>query len=78
MYMQEKGCARWAKGQENLAVITADLLQHPEKLQAMSEASVSCHRDGARIIATHIRQIVFPDDEESLSVCGSEYSHESI
>ncbi len=78
MYMQEKGCARWAKGQENLAVITADLLRHPEKLQAMSEASVSCHRDGARIIATHIRQIVFPDDEESLSVCGSEYSHESI
>lgn len=77
-YMQEKGCACWVKGQDNMTSCVADLLRHPEKLQAMSKASVSCHRDGAAIIVSRIRQIVFPDTQSPLPACGSDYSHESI
>ena len=77
-YMQSKGCARWAKGQENLAIITADLLSHPEKLRAMSEASLSCHRDGARSITSYIRRLVFPAETHDGAVCRRTYSQETI
>ena len=77
-YMQSKGCACWVKGQENLAVITADLLSHPEKLQAMSEASLSCHRDGARSITSYIRRLVFSAEKHDGAVCSRTYSQETI
>lgn len=59
-YMQAKGCARWVKKQEDLVSVVADLLTHPDKLAAMSEASLDCHRDGARIIGKEIVRLLWP------------------
>ena len=59
-YMQAKGCARWVKKQEDLVSVVADLLTHPDKLAAMSEASLDCHRDGARIIGKEIVRLLRP------------------
>ena len=36
------------------------LLTHPEELEAMAEASLDCHRDGARIIGKEIVRLLRP------------------
>jgi len=59
-YMQSKGCARWVKKQEDLVSVAAGLLTHPEELEAMAEASLDCHRDGARIIGKEIVRLLRP------------------
>lgn len=58
--MQSKGCARWVKKQEDLVSVAAGLLTHPEELEAMAEASLDCHRDGARIIGKEIVRLLRP------------------
>ena len=57
---QSKGCARWVKKQEDLVSVAAGLLTHPEELEAMAEASLDCHRDGARIIGKEIVRLLRP------------------
>ena len=59
-YMQAKGCAAWVKKQEELVSIVSELFTHPEKLEAMSKASLDCHRDGARIIGKEIIRLLQP------------------
>lgn len=59
-YMQAKGCAAWVKKQEELVSIVSDLFTHPEKLEAMSKASLDCHRDGARVIGKEIIRLLQP------------------
>lgn len=71
IYMQQKGCARWVKDQERLAAVVEELLSQPEKLQAMSAASIDCHRDGARIVGREIVRLLqprVPALEQSLAV----------
>lgn len=59
-YMQEKGCARWVKNQEELVHMVAHLLTQVDTLQDMSQASLACHRNGATIIGSQIQHILFP------------------
>ncbi len=59
-YMQSKGCARWVKEENDLVSVVTDLLTHPDKPVAMSEASLDCHRDGARIIGQTIVRLLQP------------------
>ncbi len=77
MYMKDKGCAAWARGLDDLAGIVDDLLRHPEKLCAMSDASCSCHCDGAGVIASQIYRLVFSDERRD-TFQGREYSHETM
>ena len=59
-YMQQKGCARWVKDQDDLVVAVAELMTHPDELCTMSRAGLACHRDGARIIANRTLQLLYP------------------
>lgn len=62
-YMQEKGCARWVKSQNELVVVVKELLADTDKLLDMSHASLACHRDGAEIIGARVLQMLQPDAE---------------
>jgi processive 1,2-diacylglycerol beta-glucosyltransferase len=59
-YMQQKGCARWVKDQNDLVVAVAELMTHPDELCTMSRAGLACHRDGARMIANRTLQLLYP------------------
>lgn len=60
-YMQEKGCACWVKSKEQLSVVVADLLGHPDKLRRLSAAALNCRRDGARRIGRRVMQMLAPE-----------------
>lgn len=77
-YMQEKGCACWVKELDNLSDVVQQLLTHPETLQRMSQASLSCHCDGARIISDHIRRLLLPEEEKASSLCRTVCTGESV
>ncbi len=77
-YMQEKGCARWVKSQEELTAVVDDLLRQPAVLQHMSEASLACHRDGTQRIGMHIRRMLLPDTAQDILPAGRPFSQKSI
>lgn len=78
-YMQEKGCARWVKSQNELVVVVKELLADTDKLLDMSHASLSCHRDGAEIIGARVLQMLQPDAEHKKpEFQNQEYSNVSV
>lgn len=76
-YMQQKGCARWVKDLPDLAAAVAELMTHPQALQNMSMASLSCHRDGARIIGNKAISFLHPQ-QKIVDVQSQHYSNASI
>ena len=78
-YMQEKGCARWVKSQNELVVVVKELLADTDKLLDMSHASLACHRDGAEIIGARVLQMLQPDAEHKKpEFQNQEYSNVSV
>ncbi|OKY53675.1 MGDG synthase family glycosyltransferase [Megasphaera cerevisiae] len=78
-YMQEKGCARWVKSQNELVAVVKELLADTDKLLDMSHASLACHRDGAEIIGARVLQMLQPDAEHKKpEFQNQEYSNVSV
>ena len=74
IYLQKKGCASWVKDQKSLVALSRELLQDPEKLVTMSQASLACHRNGAYIIGTKLLQLLYPEKQQT-ALQGSACSH---
>ena len=74
-YMQQKGCACWVKDRHDLSHVVDTLLVSPERLQAMSSASLACHRDGAEIIGRHVLKLLQHQGEQTASPLHEQCSH---
>lgn len=78
VYLQNKGCAVWVQEESKLSATVADVFAHPEKLEAMSQASLTCHRNGARIIGMKVLQYLYPREPELTPVQPSVYAHDTV
>lgn len=67
-YLQGKGCAVWVQSETEMSQAAASLLAHPQQLEAMSQASLSCHRNGARTIGSHILQLLYPKERAAMTI----------
>lgn len=65
-YLRDKGCAVWVKDDSKIAKVTKELLTHPQKLEDMSRASLSCHRNGARSIGTQVLRLLYPGERDTV------------
>lgn len=77
-YMQGKGCALWVQDESQLAPTVADVFAHPEKLEAMSKASLTCHRNGARNIGMKLLQYMYPGEPSQVPVRPAVYVHDTV
>lgn len=77
-YMQGKGCAVWVQDAGQLVPTVTELFAHPEKLEAMSKASLTCHRNGARHIGTKLLQFMYPGEPSQAPVQPAVYVHDTV
>lgn len=73
LFLEEKGCARWARDIHNLEDVVTALLINPQRLQLMSQNALEWHVDGAANIVNSIIDLL--DHSENVD---SVISHEAI
>lgn len=55
-YLEQLGCARWARDIDNLDDVVTALLAQPNRMKDMAQACRRCRIDGAANVATQIRR----------------------
>lgn len=77
VYLEDKGCAIWVKNDKDIASVANQLLTHPQQLEQMSQASLSCHRNGARSIGAQLLRLLYPRERDTVATGEPLYLPES-